>query len=113
MRASANAVALVFTPKYSEKSSLPEHPLCDIIYQKQKTLHWLQPCSVLASPRGFEPPAYRLGGGRSIQLSYEDKLMPVSYLQAFLSYDISVVLSRKTWTYFFQTEKPGIVYDKF
>jgi hypothetical protein len=26
----------------------------------------------LASLRGIEPPAYRLGGGRSIQLSYRD-----------------------------------------
>ena len=27
------------------------------------------PAEFLASRRGFEPPAYRLGGGRSIQLS--------------------------------------------
>ncbi len=30
-------------------------------------------CDDMASQRGLEPPTYRLGGGRSIQLSYWDR----------------------------------------
>ena len=33
---------------------------------------------LLARLRGFEPPAYRLGGGRSIQLSYRRMLIVAS-----------------------------------
>lgn len=37
------------------------------------------PAKFLASRRGFEPPAYRLGGGRSIQLSYGNILQSLLY----------------------------------
>ena len=36
---------------------------------------------VRTSTRGFEPPTYRLGGGRSILLSYVDKTVVLQYPQ--------------------------------
>ncbi len=38
----------------------------------------------MASLRGFEPPAYRLGGGRSILLSYSDINLDLSIIAPFL-----------------------------
>ena len=38
----------------------------------------------MASLRGFEPPAYRLGGGRSILLSYSDINLDLYIIAPFL-----------------------------
>ena len=50
----------------------------------------------MASLRGFEPPTYRLGGGRSIQLSYSDILKSIFHFTCcpFPSGCISVVSFR-------------------
>lgn len=41
--------------------------------KKPETLKTTIPAPIMASLRGFEPPTCRLGGGRSILLSYNDK----------------------------------------
>ncbi len=46
----------------------------------------------MASLRGFEPPAYRLGGGRSILLSYSDIKLDLFIIAPFLEiFNIKVI----------------------
>ena len=55
-----------------------------IICQKRKNWKTFQFLS--ASPGGFEPPTFRLGGGRSIQLSYGDNNSRLNYTKLFDEY---------------------------
>ena len=59
-------VSKVFDISLYEMSKLP------VEMKKRKTKKPWFSAGFLASPRGFEPPTSRLGGARSIQLSYED-----------------------------------------
>ena len=58
--------------RYSTCNAIPQYP--ESKKQPYETLETSKlPANLPTSPRRLERPTYRLGGGRSIQLSYEDK----------------------------------------